>query len=61
VERVVCKNQFRALRFVQTIFDERHIYILVAAVKFVADDGMAEVREMDADLMFAPGARKNFE
>ena len=39
----------------QTILDQRQIMILVAAIKFVADDGMAEVGEMDADLMFAAG------
>ena len=41
----------------QAVFDQREIQILVAAVKFVADDGMAEVREVDADLMLAAGAR----
>jgi len=55
------QNQPCALFRREPVFDERHIYILVAAVKFVADDGMADVREMDAYLMFAPGARQNPE
>ena len=56
VECVVFKNQFRMLLRRQAVLDERHIHLLVATVKFVADDGMAEMREMDADLMFATGA-----
>jgi hypothetical protein len=57
VEGLVFKNQFRALLRRQAVLDERHIYILVAAVKFVANDGMADVREVDADLMLATGMR----
>ena len=52
---MVFKNQPGALRFGQTSLDEGQITILVAAVKFVADDGVAEMREVDADLMFATG------
>jgi hypothetical protein len=33
--------------------------MLVATVKLVADDGVAEMREVDADLMFATGARND--
>jgi hypothetical protein len=61
VECVVFKDQFRALLRRQAFLDERHIYILVAAIKFVADDCVADVREMDSDLMFASGARENFQ
>ena len=53
---MVFKNQPGALRFGQTSLDEGQITILVAAVKFVADDGMAEMREMDAELVLATGA-----
>jgi len=56
VEGLVFKNQFSPLRAGQTVLCERQITILVAAVKLVADDGMAEVREVDADLMLAAGA-----
>ena len=37
------QNEPGALLIGQTILDERQIQILVAAVEFVADDGMAEV------------------
>jgi hypothetical protein len=56
VQGVVFKNQFRAVRIGQAAFDERKVTILVSAVDFIADDGMAKVGEMDADLMFAAGA-----
>jgi hypothetical protein len=61
VQRVIFKNQCCALRVVQTAFDQRQIQILVAAVKLVADDGVANVREVDADLMFAAGERLDAE
>ena len=56
VKRLVRQNEPGKLLRRQAIFDQRQIQILVAAVKFVADDGMAEVGEVDADLMFAAGA-----
>ena len=54
---MVFKNQPGALCFGQPILDKGQVTILVAAVKFVADDGMAEMREMDAELVFASGVR----
>ena len=56
MKRLIFKNEPGALLIGQAVFDQRQIQILVAAVKFVADDGMAEVGEVDADLMFAAGA-----
>ena len=56
MEGVVCKNQAGALRFGQAAFDEGQITFLVAAVNLVANDGMAEVGEVDAELVFATGA-----
>ena len=56
VQGVMRQNEAGALFIGQAIFDQRQIQILVAAVEFVADDGMAEVGEVDADLMFAAGA-----
>ena len=50
------QNEPGALFIGQAIFDQRQIQILVATVKFVADDGMAEVGEVDANLVLAPGA-----
>ena len=61
MERVIFKNQPDALLVRQTVLDEGEIEILVPAVKFVADDGMAEVREVDADLMLAAGAGQDAE
>ena len=40
----------------QPVLDEGKIQILVAAVKFIADNWMTKMRKMDADLMFAAGA-----
>jgi hypothetical protein len=56
-KRLVLKNQDGSLFRRQAVLDERQIHILVAAIKFVADDRMADVREMDADLVFATGMR----
>ena len=56
VQRLVRQNEPGALLRRQAVFDQRQIQILVAAIKFVADDGMAEMGEVDADLMFAAGA-----
>jgi hypothetical protein len=56
MQRLVRQNEPGKLLRRQAIFDQRQIQILVATVKFVADDGMAEVGEVNADLMFAAGA-----
>ena len=56
VEGVVFKNQAGALRGGEPAFDKGQVAFLVAAVDLVADDGMAEVGEVDADLVFAAGA-----
>ena len=40
----------------QSILDKRQVQIFIAAVKFVADNGMADVGEVNANLVFAPGA-----
>jgi len=56
VKGLVRQNEPGQLLRCQAIFDQRQIQILVATVKFVADDGMAEVGEVNADLMFATGA-----
>jgi hypothetical protein len=61
VESMIFKNQPRALLIGQAILNECQIQILVTAVKFVADDRMADVRKVNADLMFASGARNNLQ
>ena len=57
MEGMVFQDQPGALLFCQASFDECEITILVAAVKFVADDGMAAVRKVDAKLVLASSAR----
>jgi len=54
---VMRENEARALFLRQSSFDQRQIQVLVAAVKFVTHDGMAKMREVNADLMLATGAR----
>ena len=56
MQGLIWQNKPGVLLRRQAIFDQRQIQVLVAAVQFIADDGMAEVGEVDADLMFAAGA-----
>ena len=51
------QNQAGALPGGQPAFDQREIQIGITSVKLVADDGMAEMREMQAELVFATGER----
>ena len=55
VQGVVRQDEPGALFAGQPALDQGEIQIGVAAVKLVAHDGMAEVLEMDADLMLASG------
>ncbi len=55
------KNQSGALRGSEPSFNEGQITILVTAVNFVADNRMAEVGEVDAELVLAAGARQQTE
>jgi hypothetical protein len=57
VEGVVLQDEPGALLGGKALLDEGEIQVIVAAVDFVADDGVAKMREMNADLMFAAGAR----
>jgi len=59
MERVVRQYQSGALRLAEAALHEGEITILVAAVKLVADEGMAEVGEMEAELVLAAGAGKD--
>ena len=45
----------------KTVFHQRQVQVLVAAVEFVAHYGMAQVREVDSDLVFAPGVGNDAE
>ena len=59
VQSVMGQNELNFLLRGQPVFHQRQIQILVATVNFVAHDGVAEMREVDADLMFATSARDN--
>ena len=61
MERVVFKNQSGTLPSSKALLNEREIQIHVATIEFVAHDRMAEVREVDADLMLAARARPDAE
>ena len=51
VKGVIRKNEKGALGFGETAFDQGEIALLVAAVELIADNRMAVVGKMDADLM----------
>jgi len=59
MERVVFKNQARVVGIGQAVLRKRQIAVFVAAVKLVADNRMANVREMYPDLMFAARVRND--
>jgi len=61
VQGVIRQYQFGSLLLAQPPFHQREIKVFVAAVKFVAYDGMSDMREVNADLMFATGARNHTE
>jgi hypothetical protein len=61
MERMVFKNKPGTLLIIQALLDEGEIQILVAAIDFITNDGVAEMRKMDADLMFPSGARLDAE
>ena len=56
VQRLMRQNEPGTLLIGQAVFDQRQIQVLVAAIELVADDGVAEVGKVEADLMFATGA-----
>ena len=61
VQRMIPQDQLRPLFVRQSPFHQRQIQIHVAAVNLVAHDGMPDMREVDADLVFATRARKKAE
>src|SRR5436190_13684062 len=61
MKRLMRKDQFGALRIGQSVGDEIDVEILVATVNFVADDGVAEVGQVDSYLMLATRMRLDFE
>ena len=61
MEGVVGEDELGALGFGEAVGDEIDVEVFVGAVNLVADDGVADVGEVDADLMFAAGMRLDFE
>ena len=55
------KDQLLTLRGGESVFHQRQIKVFIPAVEFVANNGVAEVGEMDADLMFAAGMGQHAE
>ena len=58
MQGVMGQDEPGALLIGQTFFHEGEVQIRVTAVQFVAHDGMADVREVDADLVFAARERE---
>ena len=52
VERVIRQYQLPPLAVGQAVLRQRQVQIFIPAIKFVADDGMADGGQVDADLMF---------
>ena len=55
MQGVLRQDESRALFIGQPPVHEREVQVWIAAVNFITHDGMAKVREVDADLMFASG------
>ena len=61
MQRMVRQYQSVALLRRQPIFHEGQIQVLIAAVEFVSHDGVADVSQMNADLVFPPCLGLNAE
>ena len=61
MEGLVGQNELGALLGGESAFDEGEVAIFVGAIDFIADDGVAGVGEVDADLVFAAGLRPDVE
>ena len=57
VQRMAPQHQSPPLLRGHPVFHQGQVQVFVAAVELVADHRMPVVREVDADLMFAPGQR----
>jgi hypothetical protein len=51
---VIC-DQFLFLSFGQAVINKRKIKVFIPAIEFVANNRMADVGEVNADLVFATG------
>ena len=61
VQGVVRQDEPGALLLGKPVLDQRQIQIRITAVNLVAQDGMAEMRQVKAKLMFAAGERTQAE
>jgi len=61
VQGLAAEDEAVALLVGEAALYQGEVEGLVAAVDFVADDGMTEVREVDTDLVFATGQQLHFE
>src|SRR5882672_11432753 len=59
MEGLVRQNQPLPLFIRQSIFNQRQIQIFIATVQFIPNDWMADVREVNADLVLSPGVKPN--
>ena len=59
VQGVARQDEPPALFVSEAALDQREVAVFVVPVQFVADDRMPEVREMNPDLVLAPGLRSN--
>ncbi len=55
MERLILENQTLLLNRSQPTVNEIQINLLIAAVQFVSNNRVANVRQVDANLMFSPG------
>ena len=61
VEGVVGEDELGALGFGEAVGDEIDVEVFVGAVNFVANNRVADVGKVDADLVFAAGMGLDFE
>jgi len=54
---MIGKDQAPALLARQPLFDQRQVQSFVSAIEFVADDRMADMREVNPDLVLSPCER----
>ena len=57
MQGVAGQDEPPALFVSEAALDQREVAVFVVPVQFVADDRVPEVREMNPDLVLAPGLR----
>ena len=59
MEGLILENQTLLLDRRQPMLNEIQINLLIAAVQLVSHDRVANVRQVNANLMFSPGTRSH--